>query len=203
MPNPRTDAKPRNDEKHRRPPDKFPRGRFGAVLVGASLGLACETDPSFTPRDLGPVDIGTGALNGEPGFLPFTSGEELQLAPGSQGGFHVFINLRLDSAIVDEVSDFPLIRRLGRRVDTGELVTRTVRRERLAPRGSFYETEGSLRLFLCPTPIDIEVANQAIELEVEVSPPDEGGPRATGKVRFTPICPDDEQADFCRNICFG
>ncbi|MEL6185577.1 MAG: hypothetical protein AAFU79_13225, partial [Myxococcota bacterium] len=88
-------------------------------------------------------------------------------------------------------------------VSDGVLVSRTLqRRVRLVEREGVFETEASLPLFLCPTPIGVAVGDRPIELTVEVSDADETN-TYEATIRFTPRCPADDTATFCANICFG
>src|SRR5688572_13440589 len=102
-----------------------PRVRIAPLFaIGAVAGLlACE--PPIDPPDPSPSSLslvlGTGLSDGTPGFVPVIDGAELTLEPGAQGGFHVYINVRLDDAGLAAVGDFPLIAREARRISTGEL----------------------------------------------------------------------------------
>lgn len=154
------------------------------------------------PLPLDGVEIGTGALDGSPGFVIFAPGTDLTLAPGSQGGFHVFINLQLSSEVAEAAGELPVVSRVARRVSDGVLVSRTSRRVTLVDQEGVSQTEASLPLFLCPTPIGIVVGDEEIRLEVEVSSPD-GIVHGRGEATFVPRCPGGDQAQFCRNICFG
>jgi hypothetical protein len=172
------------------------------LFVVCLLGLfaACGEAP---PTPTGDVRIGTGARDGRPGFVPFAPGAQLELAPGAQGGFHVFVNLELPAGAESLYTDRPLIRRVARRTADGVLVSRTTRREALMTGATdTLQTPSSLLLFLCPTPLGVSVAEEELELEVEVRHPS-GAPSASGATRFVPICPDGPQASFCRSICYG
>lgn len=177
-----------------------------AVFAGCGGGEPIgPADAGLAPPDGGllELDIGTGRLDGNPGFVPVEDGADLVLSPGSQGGFHVFVNLRIGSDLAAAVGTRPMVRREARRVRDGVLVSRTQRFEDFGERGGAYQTLGSLRLFLCPTPIGVEVADERLELEVELAPSAEASAAAVGTLRFTPVCPENEQAEFCRQICFG
>lgn len=173
---------------------------LGCLLVASACGTD-PPDPPPPPTNL-KLEIGTGAADGAPGFLPITDGQELTLEPGAQGGFHVFVNVRLDQDGVSAVGDFPIIAREARRVATGQLVSKAQHKVRLTPGGANFDTEKSIPLFLCPTPVGIPVADEMLELKVEVRATEEGAP-VTGTIRFTPRCPAGDQNTFCQRICFG
>ncbi|MBK6683296.1 MAG: hypothetical protein IPG45_02400 [Deltaproteobacteria bacterium] len=181
-------------------------GSSAHLLLGCLLvATACGTDPP-EPTPPGPSNlnlaIGTGAADGMPGFVPITDGQELMLEPGAQGGFHVFVNVRLDQEGVSAVGDFPIISREARRVATGQLVSKAQHKVRLTAGGANFDTEKSIPLFLCPTPIGIPVADEMLELKVEVRSTEDSAP-ITGTIRFLPRCPGGDQNTFCQRICFG
>jgi len=57
---------------------------------------------------------------------------------------------------------------------------------------------------MCPTPIGVQVRDQAIVYRVEIEK-DDGTPLASGEAEATPHCPTDDpnQAAFCASICSG
>lgn len=166
-----------------------------SVLAAWAIGCGGEVP-------LASIEIGTGALDGSAGFQSFTDGADLTLAPGSQGGFHVFVNFRVGAELADAMGEIPVVTRRARRVSDGVLVSRNTRRVSFRASDGGAETEASLPLFLCPTPIGVEVGDELIRLEVEVATPD-GEILGTGEATFVPRCPADAQAAFCANICFG
>ncbi len=174
------------------------------LLAGLLAATACDPEPPDPPPPPASLNlaIGTGAADGTPGFLPITDGQELTLEPGAQGGFHVFVNVRLDQDGVTVVGDFPIIAREARRVATGQLVSKAQHKVRLTPGDTHFDTEKSIPLFLCPTPVGIPVADELLELKVEVRATEDSAP-ITGTIRFTPRCPGGDQNTFCQRICFG
>ncbi len=149
----------------------------------------------------GSFRIGTGT--GQPGYLPLTDGQELVLEPGAQGGFHVYLNLRLDQDAANSVGTTPIVAGEARRTVDNRLVSRlTDRRVELEPQGVEFDTASNVLLFMCPAPAGVPVADQELQIELRVST-DRGGPAIKGMLRFTPRCPQGAQAEFCRNICFG
>ena len=152
------------------------------------------------------VDVG-GAMNqaaGTDGFRAVEEGAALTLQPGSQGGFHVFLNLRLPADATAELTAQPVVYRSARRVSDGTLVSRNRHRINLEPSDpGRVDTDRSIALFLCPTPIGVAVADEPLEVTVELAPDYDAAPVARGTLQFVPVCPDDDQADFCQRICFG
>lgn len=180
-------------------------GSAAHLLLAGLLALtACGTEPPDPPPPPPNFNlaIGTGAAGGTPGFLPISDGQELTLEPGAQGGFHVYVNVRLDPDGVGAVGDFPIIAREARRVSTGQLVSKAQHKVRLTAGGNNFDTEKSIPLFLCPTPVGIPVADEMLELKVEVRATEDGDP-ITGTIRFLPRCPAGDQNTFCQRICFG
>ncbi|MCB9650259.1 MAG: hypothetical protein H6730_27275 [Deltaproteobacteria bacterium] len=171
------------------------------------LGLAAcggTTPPGPGPDPSNEVSVGTGAQGGSGPFVPLEDGVELTLEPGAQGGFHVYIDVQVDEAAVAGMGERPLVKRVARRDPAGDLVSRSERTHVFIPSATAgkVELEGVVPLFLCPTPIGIPVADETIELEVEISK-DAETPGVKGTLRFIPRCPEGDQAEFCRNICFG
>ena len=182
--------------------------RASGFLLLACAAIACgPVDDSPEPPPPGTVIIELGsamdALSGDGGFRAVSDGTELPLRQGSQGGLHVYINIKIPTDTVGQTSDFPAIYREARRVSDGELVSRLRHKTKLvASSTSAYETEQSLSLFLCPTPVGIGIGEELLELTIDVMPDYDEEPIAQGKLRFTPVCADDSE-EFCRRICFG
>jgi hypothetical protein len=161
-----------------------PDAGTGHLYIGTAVGMG--TDPA--------------ALT----YAPLEDNTELTLEPGAQGGFHVYLHLRVDEFAIADMGDRPLLQRWARRVDTNDLVSRAKRTHAFVPSDEpgILEVDRPIPLFLCPTLIDIAVANEPLELEIELSK-DEMSPPLKANIRFTPRCPEGDQKQFCRNICFG
>lgn len=157
-----------------------------------------------------PLVVGTATADAAT-FVPVDSGSDLGLLPGTQGGFHIFIRVRLGSAHVDKLGTEWVLRREARRVDTGAMVSQA--EQRITPRGNglrmvptgepgLLETDKSMLLFLCPTPEGVAVADRLLRVEISASA--EGttsGPQ--GDLLFRPRCLDSEQRSYCEEICSG
>lgn len=173
---------------------------LSAFLAGAACDPV-EPPPPPPPPSLN-LAIGTGAPDGTAGFVALTDEQTLTLEPGAQGGFHVYVNVRLDQDGLNAVGDFPIIAREARRVATGQLVSKAQHKVRLVTTDDGVDTEKSIPLFLCPTPVGIPVADELLELKVEVRASESSAP-ITGTIRFMPKCPTGDQGGFCQRICFG
>lgn len=178
------------------------------LLLIAALASTAACGGGGVPPDTS-VHIGTATPSQtDPAqlvYLPLEDDTELTLEPGAQGGFHVFMHLRVEEAAIAGMGERPLVQRWARRVDTEELVSRAKRTHAFVPvpgDPSMLELDAAVPLFLCPTPIGIAVGDQPLNLRILISS-DEDSPGLEAEVRFTPRCPKGDQAEFCRNICFG
>lgn len=182
--------------------------RCAPLALLASLACGTELAPPDggspdTGLEVAEIQVGTGRLDGSAGFVEQLEGSPIELSPGAQGGFHVFVNLRVPAELIREHGDVITVRRHARRERDRVLVSRTERLEQLVLRDGAYETETSLLLFMCPTPIGIEVADEAITLQVELLDEPGGTPVGAGSMRYVPVCPEGDVREFCLDICFG
>jgi hypothetical protein len=177
------------------------------LMVVAALGgcsappPAVRIDPPAQPE---PGRALTLALGG-PGaddttMVPFADGQDAELVPGAQGGFHVWMRL----AVKDVPSHTILaVERFATRASDGAVVLRfssTVEVGDLDADG-WYRTP-SFPMFMCPTPIGISVVDTPIAFELRVS--DESGATELGRAGITlvPRCPTADR-DLCARICTG
>src|SRR5688572_3267954 len=88
--------------------------RLAALLLASSLA-ACgaDEDPVVTVAEL----LAGGANTDGTGFIDVTEGQDAELVAGAQGGFHVWVNVRVQGA----AGALGLVRE-ARRADDGELV---------------------------------------------------------------------------------
>jgi hypothetical protein len=177
------------------------------VVIGASAcGGAAPIHTGSTA-----LEIGGGQGDTSPEFLPIADGDDVLLHVGSQGGFHVYLNLRWTSDAPPPMSF--IVDRTARR-ETGELVS-TARNDvamvlapadptRSAPEPEVFETAQSMRMFLCPTPIGIAVKDQILVVTVNAFLDEQSTqPMAETTIRMRPRCPTDTHADLCTRICSG
>jgi hypothetical protein len=178
------------------------------LTLALPLLAACGSEGSgpLPAQPVGKLELGTGALTGEPGFVSVSEGADVPLAAGAQGGFHVYVNVRLDADGAQRVGPAPVLNRSARRVSDGTLVSRSRQRVELGASASApgsFESLFSIPLFLCPTPVGVEVAGQLLELELTAGQSDDDPDPMVARLRFVPRCPDDGGEEFCRSICSG
>ena len=181
------------------------RARWAAPFVVALLWACGESEGPVDPPDgLFEVQLGSAvdAMRGTGGFRTVDNLEALPLRPGSQGGLHVYINMRISDTAAENLTDNPVVYREARRISDGRLVSRLEHRTRLVASSTVagFETEKSISLFLCPTPVGVDVADVPLELTVELKADYQLDTLARGQLRFVPFCPT-EDAEFCLDIC--
>ncbi|ACY15857.1 hypothetical protein [Haliangium ochraceum] len=194
----------------------MPRPRVHLVamlaLLPAWLAAGCGADddppavvdaaPDATPDarpPTGALELGTAAGDGS-GFIAVEDGAEVSLIPGAQSGFHVYINMR-----VRGVAGTVLVERTARRQRDGSLVFRGIRREREIPeeaRADWWESPTADTAFMCPSPIGIQVYDEAIVFQTRLLLEDESVV-AEDELVLLVRCPEEQQRDFCLSICAG
>jgi hypothetical protein len=128
-----------------------------------------------------------------------TDGQDATLVPGAQGGFHVWLTLRVDGLSSRHVR----IYREGRRIADGKQVLRWDGTLEIGPAnaGGSWQPPDPVPMFMCPTPIGLSVVDQPIELSIRLSD-GAADPLAAAAVTVVPRCPDDEM-EWCMRICSG
>ena len=173
---------------------------IGTIACGSDAPPPDTPGPSTFELTLGSA---VDAMRGTGGFRSVDNDVDLPLRPGAQGGLHVYINLMLPAGAIDRVSDQPAIYREARRIRDGVLVSRLEHKTQLvASSTSSFETERSISVFLCPAPIGVDVADEPLELTVDVMPDYGEDPVARGTLRFVPVCPDEDE-ELCLRLCLG
>ncbi len=173
-------------------------GNVGDFRLGADGGLSdVETFDAGSPQ----VEIGTSP-DGE-SFLSLVPGVAVPLEPGGQGGFHVPIHVRINAAARAVLGERSPFNRRARRVADDRLVSVGVpfTIEWLPEGEGRFIMDAAVNLFLCPTPVGVEVADQLLEVQVELG--EEGETVLTATQRLTPECPPGGQEVFCNEICRG
>jgi len=166
---------------------------FVAVAISCGAGGDDPGEPAI------PILIaGTANALGE-GFVPVSDGDEVSLIPGTQGGFHVWISVRIQG--VD--GDFYLTHD-ARRVSDGQLVLRGLPRaiaiSQSQDRDTWWESPRAGPAFMCPVPIGLGIVDQEIRFDITLSTL-RGDVVATDQITLIPHCPDDATAEFCFDIC--
>jgi hypothetical protein len=186
------------------------RSRFAGIA--ASIGFLAlfaycsepEVPPSPYSLELGTVDVKQPAGGA---WVDFHDGDAVELAPGAQGGFHIWLLYRtthlLGSYRIKRVAD-RLKPEGGRdRVLTTEGV------QKIEPAAGDpeqrWQLPDPLPSFMCPVPINVNVLDAPIELTVRIEENRVGGGPLLieKKVTLRPHCPPagDGQHEFCESIC--
>jgi hypothetical protein len=169
-----------------------------AVLLIALSGCGAEDPPGVDAGPLlGDLLVG-GALSDGTGFVELADGADAQLVPGAQGGFHVWINVR-----VQGVAGPLVLEREARRMSDGALVLAGSRQAVEVPEDAmddWWESPEAAPSFMCPAPVGIQVYDNELLFSVTLSDGD-GAVLAEDELILVPRCPPDD--DFCVSICNG
>jgi hypothetical protein len=164
-----------------------------AILIASLFALGCGNSPHPGAAE---VTLGTTALDGS-GFYPLAGDQPL--VPGAQGGYHVWLKYRVQGMAPGSVR----VTRTARRVSDDRLLLTTEGTEELGPADEatgYWELPRALPSFMCPTPIGVQVRDEAVHFEVVVKNAD-GTLLGTGDAEATPRCADGDQ--HCIQICSG
>jgi hypothetical protein len=167
-----------------------------SLLLLAPAGCGGEEDPPAQ----GELQAGSSAADGS-GFVDVVDGDEVELIPGSQGGFHVWINVRVHGA-----AGALYVERDARRVSDDALVLRGLPQPVEVPAQAmvdWWESPAAGPAFMCPSPIGIQVFDEEIEYTVRLLAADGDTVLAEDQIVLLPRCPDGDQHDFCLQICSG
>ena len=171
---------------------------FGLLLVvgcdGGDEQLAPDAQPPF-----GELWVG-GATDDGTGFVELDDGADAVLVPGAQGGFHVWINLR-----VHGVTGRLFVVREARRKSDGALVLAGSRQLLEVPgdaMGDWWENPAAAPSFMCPAPVGLRVFDEELVFRATLTDED-GRVMAEDDLVLVPRCPQDEHAEFCATICAG
>ncbi len=187
------------------------RGRWLRIAGLSAVGLAaaCQPPPE-APVDMAPT-VGTLTLGtidvprfGDTRWVDLVDDQMVQLAPGAQGGFHVWVLYRTQgisgrvqvSRIADRLPPDGSARQ--RVLTTSGFIT--------IPSTELWQTPDPIASFMCPTPIGVSVLSAPIELSVRITAADDQNlTLAQAKVRLQEQCPPDTDPThaFCLRICQG
>jgi hypothetical protein len=175
------------------------------LMVAAALGgcsappPAVRIDPPAQPGSALQLALG-GPGADDAAMVPFADGQDAELVPGAQGGFHVWMKLAIKDVpshailgverYASRASDGAVVLRFTSTIDVGDLDA-----------DGWYRTP-SFPMFMCPTPIGISVVDAPIAFQLRVS--DESGATELGRASITlvPRCPSADR-DLCARICTG
>src|SRR5688572_22592811 len=169
--------------------------RAAALLLCAELAAACGADeaPVETPAEL---QVGTADRDGT-GFHDVAEGADAELVAGAQGGFHVWVNVRVQGA-----AGVLGLSREARRVEDEQLVLRALEQPLEVPGDAmtaWWESPRAVPSFMCPTPIGVGVVDRAIRIEVLLLD-DADAVLGIDTVTVTPRCPIGQNEAWCRDI---
>jgi hypothetical protein len=175
------------------------------ALWAGLIATGCGTEPGPAGIDAGTaaIEAGTAGANGI-GYVASEDDTDVFLVPGAQSGFHVWLNVRV-RGIAGEL----MIERAARRQRDGVLVFRGLAQRLEVPDTAlddWWESPEASPAFMCPSPIGIQVFDEALIFEVRLLDPEaaEGdAPLAEDTLVLIPHCPAGEQAEFCVSICSG
>lgn len=165
------------------------------VFLLSLAAVACGGgDPLSASMWLGSADV-----NGT-GFVEVDDGAAVELVPGGQGGFHVWINVRLQGV---EAGTYRITRE-ARRVSDNILVLRSspdVIEVTDTPSDQWWERDAAAAAFMCPTPIGVNIESESLRFVVRLTRPG-GSLVASDEIVLIPTCPA-TQVDICMSICTG
>ncbi|MFT3708130.1 MAG: hypothetical protein QM817_10790 [Archangium sp.] len=141
----------------------------------------------------GTLEVGTRSAPGVDDFAVF--GAEAPLTPGAQGGYHVETRYRVNGQRLDAV----VFTHVVRLADAGTLVSKGTRRFDVGDDGGDPWVSEIFPVFMCPTPVGVNVANERVTFEITATATDGGFlGRATGSTRLH--C---DPGAYCEVVCRG
>ena len=171
-----------------------------ASLCAAALALACiGCDDPVSPIE-GEILAGISGDGDGNGFMAVDDGTEVTLEPGSQGGFHVWLNLS-----VHGLTGTMKVEREARRVVDDGLIYRGQRQKLEIPGDAmldWWDNPRATPAFMCPSPLGIQVFDEDVQFEIRVLD-DDDNVLAVDQIVLTPRCPTGDEEAFCRRICSG
>jgi hypothetical protein len=172
--------------------------RLAALLLSGCLLVACGGEESGPPP-VGELQAG-GALTDGTGFIDVVDGADAELVAGAQGGFHVWINIR----VLGVAGALGRVRE-ARRADDDVLVLRALQQTVEVPDTAmtdWWEMSRAVPSFMCPTPIGIGIVDRPIRIEVKLLGE---GDELLGEdsVTVVPRCPTGTNQQWCQDICSG
>ncbi len=170
-------------------------------LLLCALSIGCGDPPP--PPGPGQVTLGTidPRRYGDSRWVDIVDGQDAELHPGAQGGFHIWLLYRTVG-----ISGSVTVNRQSDRVAPDGSVQRvlTTQGVQQIAEGPSWQLPAPIPNFTCPTPIGVNVIDQPLEMSVKVQAQD-GSESGHGRARVTVRCPPDgdPQRTFCLQICSG
>ncbi len=160
--------------------------------------LGCQA-AGTTPVQPGDEKMVLGTIGPQADWVALADGQDATLVEGAQGGFHVWMKLKVLGVAPSTVTlvkeahrlddDAPVLRPPPGLLDVGDP----------GPDGA-WEQPMPMPMFMCPSPIGVRVIDVPIVFSVALSDGDR--PLARAQVTLVPRCPDGARA-FCETICTG
>lgn len=176
-----------------------------AALAIAALSLtACmggEDDGGVVDPPVYTADLQIGlATSGSEGFVEADDGTDVELAPGAQGGFHVWTAPRFRGAAGTLYLD-----REARRVSDGALMLRASRLVIDVPIDAmtdWWKEREAVPSFMCPAPVGLDAYDTEVEFTFKLYNEDEEL-LAVDSLIVVPRCPEGEMGEHCLRVCSG
>ena len=136
-----------------------------------------------------------GGVGADGGFAPMAA--EVEATPGAQGGFHVPVMYRVTGQALPGVLFEHRIQRTG----DATLVSKGTRTYDVTPvaSGQSWTTTSAVIIFLCPTPVGVNVVGESLTFEVTAT---KGG-ELLGKASASAVFRCTAGDTFCESICKG
>jgi hypothetical protein len=140
----------------------------------------------------GTLELG-GEMSGGFVALPMN----VEATPGAQGGYHVAVMYKVTGQALPGV----LFEHRVTRVRDDRLVSKGTRTLSVDPvaAGQSWVTPGPIIIFICPTPVGVNVLGEALHFEVTAS---KGG-ALLGKASADAVFGCRSSDSFCASICAG
>lgn len=169
------------------------------VLLMACVADEPEPDPDPEPVP-GLLEIGTAIGEDGSGFAAIDDGTEVPLTAGIQGGFHIWLNVKVSGIAGEYYLEWD-----ARRVVDDELVSRAIPQYIDVADDAmtdWWENPRGMPSFMCPTPIGIKVYDEELYFDLRIVDEDDQV-MARDTLFVVARCPQGMHADFCRDICSG
>lgn len=141
----------------------------------------------------GTLELGGESADG--GYLPLPS--ESFATPGAQGGYHVAVLYKVTGQALEKV----LFEHRVTRVRDGVLVSKGPRTLDVTPvaAGASWITPGAVIIFICPTPVGVNVVDEELNFEVTATKNGE----VLGKAAARSVLRCAATDSYCASICSG
>jgi hypothetical protein len=169
-------------------------------LAAIALALAgCAAGSGAPPPPDGPGNMLLGTIGASAEWVALTDGQDATLVEGAQGGFHVWMKVRVDGVAPGELGFVREAHRLSDNVPVLRPPPGTLTVGEPGPDG-WWEQPMPMPMFMCPSPIGISVIDTPIVFTIDLR--DGNSDVAGASITLVPRCPADAVA-FCQKICTG